>query len=293
MYDSAVAIIELTSLVIHQKHIFRRVVSEALNMGLLDWLLGRPNVKSLRERGDVEGLIMALSHKDQGVRRRAAEALGMIKDPSSVAPLLGIAQSDPKWDVRHKAVQALRAIGGPGYIQALKIELEEKDWYDHHSAADELESIAEKSTDPGLRAEITAALEKAERDEDRKFSKIQALKDVPSYSVTVTGGGIVSWPNVCCVCLGPVEKTVEISGYEVLYKEVRSVSIKGVPYCKFCYERESDAVYKWKSDAVRILISWNEVKFVFKNPEYGKRFLLANKLWGARAQEEDQGPLGK
>ena len=284
MYDSAVAIIELTSLVIHQKHIFRRVVSEALNMGLLDWLLGRPNVKSLRERGDVEGLIMALSHKDQGVRRRAAEALGMIKDPSSVAPLLGIAQSDPKWDVRQEAVQALRAIGGPGYIQALKIRLEEKDWYDHHVAADELESIAEKSTDPGLKAEITAALEKAERDEDRKFRKIRALKGVPSYRVTGIDRGIISWPNVCCVCLGPVEKTVKVTGFSEFLDRgrYREVTVEGVPYCKFCSKWESDAVYERESAAVRILVSWDGVTFYFKNPEYGKRFLLANQLWGAR-----------
>jgi hypothetical protein len=247
-------------------------------MDFLDRLLGRPDVKSMRERGDVDGLIAVLSHKDQGVRRQVAKALGELRDQRAVAPLLGIVQSDPKLAVRFEAEYALRGIGGPGYIQALRIELEDKLWYVHHSAADELERIAEESTDPRLKAEITATLERAERDEDRKFRKIRALKDVPEYKVT-SPGGVISWPNACCVCLGPVEKTVKVTGTEMIdMKRYREVTVKGVPYCEFCSEHQDRAVW--------IVPSWSGVEFSFKNPEYGKRFLLANQSWGARAQEE-------
>lgn len=252
-----------------------------LKMVFMSWLR-KPNVRNLKERRDIEGLIRALSHGNRGVRLQAAEALGGFGDQRAVAPLLGIVQSDPKPDVRIKAVAALRAIGGPGYIQALKIELEEKSWYTHNLAADELESIAEKSTDPGLRAEITAALEKAQRDEDRKLRVIRALNDVPIYRVTIAAGGI-SWPDVCCMCLGPVDKRVKVTGFEVLdMRRYREIKVEGVPYCKFCSDHQRDAV--------RVVPSWKGVEFSFKNPEYGKRFLLANQLRGARVQEENQGP---
>jgi hypothetical protein len=249
-------------------------------MSFLDRLLGRPNVKSMRERGDVDGLIMALSHKDQGVRRQAARALGELRDQRAVAPLLRIVQSDPEPVVRLRAVWALHNIGGPGYIQALRIELEDKSWDTHHSAANELERIAEESTDPRLKAEITATLEKAERDEDRKFRKIRALKDVPEYKV-IAASVVISWPNACCVCLGPVEKTDKVTGTEMIdMKRYREITVKGVPYCKFCSEHQSQAV------DIRPR-SWplSEVEFSFKNPEYGRRFLLANQLLGARALE--------
>jgi hypothetical protein len=250
-------------------------------MGFLDRLLGRPDVKSMRESGDVDGLITALSHKDQGVRRQAAKALGELRDQRAVAPLLGIIQSDPKPEVRREAVWALSGIGGPGYIQALRIELEDKSWYTHSSAADELERIAEESTDPGLRAEIEATLKKAERDEDRKLRNIRALKDAPEYKVT-SPGGVISWPNACGVCLGPVEKTVQVTGSEMIdMRRYREVTVKGVPYCKFCSEHESRAVWM----VPRGFMAGGGVEFSFKNPEYGKRFLLANQFWGARAQE--------
>jgi len=45
-------------------------------MGFLDTLRGKPDVKRLKERSDVEGLVRALSHEDWTVRSGAAEALG-------------------------------------------------------------------------------------------------------------------------------------------------------------------------------------------------------------------------
>lgn len=251
-------------------------------MSFLDRLLGRPDVKGMKERGDVDGLITALSHSDQGVRQQAAKALGELKDQRAVAPLLEIVQSDPRLVVRFEAEHGLRSIGGPGYIQALRIELEDKSWYVHSSAADELERIAEESADPGFKAEIAAALKKTERDEDRKLRNIRALKDVPEYKVIVAARGIISWPNACCVCLGSVEKRVKLTGSDIPDARGRYTmfSVEGVPYCRFCSEHKSDAVWmnpSWKG--------MEGIEFSFKNPEYGRRFVLANQPWGARAKE--------
>ena len=58
-------------------------------MGFLDRLRGKPDVKSLRERGDVEELVKALSHKEWTVRSEAAEALGELGDRRAVAALIG------------------------------------------------------------------------------------------------------------------------------------------------------------------------------------------------------------
>ena len=47
----------------------------------------RPNIKELKARGDVEGLIGALEDSDADVRWKAAHALGKIGDERAVEPL--------------------------------------------------------------------------------------------------------------------------------------------------------------------------------------------------------------
>jgi HEAT repeat protein len=75
-------------------------------------LFGPPNVEKLKAKGDVKGLIKALGYeKDPNVRQDAAGALGALKDPQAVEPLI-FALEDWDWDVRRAVVEALAQIGG-------------------------------------------------------------------------------------------------------------------------------------------------------------------------------------
>ena len=52
-------------------------------------LFGKPNVKKMKDEGDVKGLIKALSYtKDPYTCEFAVDALGQIGDPAAVEPLI-------------------------------------------------------------------------------------------------------------------------------------------------------------------------------------------------------------
>ena len=71
------------------------------------------NVKRLKEEGDIGGLIGALGHRDAAIQYEAAEALGVLKEPSAVTPLMTALTGDRYSGVRWKAAEALARIGGP------------------------------------------------------------------------------------------------------------------------------------------------------------------------------------
>jgi HEAT repeat protein len=78
-------------------------------------LFGSPNVKRLEARGDVPGLLDAMSYeKDAAVYTAAAEALGRICDPRAVGPLFAAARNlhSPE-PYRRAAAEALGKIGAP------------------------------------------------------------------------------------------------------------------------------------------------------------------------------------
>ena len=54
----------------------------------------KPNIKELRKRHDIEGLIEALRHTDWHIRRDAAEALGELKDVRAIAHLIEALKND-------------------------------------------------------------------------------------------------------------------------------------------------------------------------------------------------------
>ena len=91
---------------------------EWLKMGFLDRLRGKPDVKSLRERGDVEGLIRSLSHKDLDVRCEAAKALGELRDRRAVPALIGALETVYVRQVRD-AIEALVMIKDPDSVISL------------------------------------------------------------------------------------------------------------------------------------------------------------------------------
>lgn len=78
--------------------------------------IGPPNVDRMRVERDVPGLVRALGHKDPAVQYAAAEALGELREPSAVAPLMEVLTADRYSGVRWKAAEALARIGEPAVV---------------------------------------------------------------------------------------------------------------------------------------------------------------------------------
>ena len=81
-------------------------------------LFGKPNVRKMKEEGDVKGLIKALSYtKDPYTCEFAVDALGQIGDPAAVEPLISaLAGKVPN---RLNVAVALGQIGDPRAIEPL------------------------------------------------------------------------------------------------------------------------------------------------------------------------------
>lgn len=85
-------------------------------------MLGRPNIKKLRARGDVTGLGKLLSHDDPVVRREAVVALAATTDEEKAAlavEFLLRALQDPDEAVRVNAEVALDQPESPAIRRAL------------------------------------------------------------------------------------------------------------------------------------------------------------------------------
>lgn len=86
-------------------------------------LFGKPNPAKLRAKGDVNGLIALLEHKDVATRTAAAESLGELRDDRAIEALVKAVLHDPhtdrgadfedmrRWPVSAAAARALAAIG--------------------------------------------------------------------------------------------------------------------------------------------------------------------------------------
>ena len=65
----------------------------------------------LRKEKDIPGLIKALGHNDLDVQYMAVEALGNIKDPAAIPPLVNLLSENQYSAVRWKSAEALAKIG--------------------------------------------------------------------------------------------------------------------------------------------------------------------------------------
>jgi len=93
-------------------------------------IFGR-DVKKLKEKQNVQGLIFALKSKDPTVQYDAAEALGNLGDARAVVPLITALKNDELSGVRWKAAEALSKIGAPavdGLIEALQHQDDDVRW---------------------------------------------------------------------------------------------------------------------------------------------------------------------
>lgn len=89
-------------------------------------LFGSPDVEKLKAKGDIKGLIKALSYtKDQAVRQSAAEALGEMGDVRAVEPLLAALKGDES--IRISAIKALGQIGDTRAVETLVAARASKD----------------------------------------------------------------------------------------------------------------------------------------------------------------------
>ena len=105
------------------------------------FLFGPPNVEKMKARRDVNGLIKALGYKkDEYVRWYTARALGEIKDPRAVEPLIA-ALKDTDKDVRQAAAEALGKIGDPRAVEPLIAALKDAEWHVRKAAAKALVSL--------------------------------------------------------------------------------------------------------------------------------------------------------
>ena len=101
-----------------------------------------PNIGKLKGKRDVEGLIKALGHKVEKVRRHAAEALGEIKDKRAVEPLIEALKDE---GVRHSAATALGRIEDKRALEPLiKVLREDPNEIVRGSAAYALGRIKDK-----------------------------------------------------------------------------------------------------------------------------------------------------
>jgi HEAT repeat protein len=89
------------------------------------------DVKKLKETRNVQGLILALKHRDPKVQYDAAEALGDLGDNRAVEPLATALKRDEFSGVRWKASEALSKIGAPAVevlIGALRHDDDDVRW---------------------------------------------------------------------------------------------------------------------------------------------------------------------
>ena len=89
-------------------------------------LFGPPNISQLEAKRDTQGLIKALAYKDAAIRIAAVEALGPLREPLAVEPLVGLLK-DANAKVRRASVAALAARGGGRVVEPLVSALEDTD----------------------------------------------------------------------------------------------------------------------------------------------------------------------
>ena len=84
------------------------------NLGdIRDRILSTVNITRMKEEKDIPGLIRALRNPEMSVQYEAADALGQLRDPAAVQPLMEVLTDDQYSGIRWKAAEALAQIGTP------------------------------------------------------------------------------------------------------------------------------------------------------------------------------------
>jgi len=135
-------------------------------------LFGSPDVEKLKAKGDVKGLIKALSYKkDPATRRAAAEALGEMGDVRAVEPLLAALRADES--IR---IPAIKALGQIGDTRAVRILVSARANKDEETAQAGLEAL--RQLGPAGVDAVTAILQNTEQETVFRVMAAQALGQI-------------------------------------------------------------------------------------------------------------------
>jgi hypothetical protein len=117
---------------------------------------GPPDIGALQGKRDIAGLIKALSYKENStadkhvyVRRKAAQALGQLRDAQAIGPLTE-RLADRDEGVRIYAVSALGEIGDTRAVEPLKGRLKDSESRVRESAKSALDQLGYASAVPQL-----------------------------------------------------------------------------------------------------------------------------------------------
>ncbi|MEI6292942.1 MAG: HEAT repeat domain-containing protein [Methanomicrobiales archaeon] len=127
----------------------QRVLRSENTTGLIS-LLGYPDQDIQRKSSDrladigepaVPLLVKSLKHRKMIVRLGAVEALGRIKSPQAVLPLIELLRNDKSNEVRWASVYSLASIGEDSAILPIVIALRDPDKYVRYGAATALDTF--------------------------------------------------------------------------------------------------------------------------------------------------------
>jgi HEAT repeat protein len=130
--------------------------------------LTEADVDEMEGKKDTKALLKALQYKeDPSVRQKAAQALGNMRDPALIEPLID-ALRDESWQVRWDAAEALSKVGKPA-VEPLILLLKDQD-------ADVREKAAEALRKIGSVASVEPLLEALkEQDRGERWNPAEAL----------------------------------------------------------------------------------------------------------------------
>jgi hypothetical protein len=234
----------------------------------------------------VEPLIAALTHPDSGVRYRAAECLGEIKDPRAVDPLIA-ALRDPVTIVESSAAKALGEIGDPRAVAPLMSALQGRSPYAPGNEAEALAKIKDpQAADERMRAilkeqestlgqrtaasvaPVKAALITPVQREDIDFSKAKRLYGgpprAPSDVVTIVWG----LRNKADVCLGRLEDGPPLASGQKQCNKLANLSqvlpgTYGIAATVWCSEEEPMTVANFVNNTRTVYIGTVTVSGAF------------------------------
>ncbi len=184
------------------------------------------NVKRLKEERNVDALICTLGDRDINVQYEATEALGDLRDPHAIGPLMELLTGDQYSSIRWKAAEALAKIGSPAVtplITALSHRNDDVRW----KAAIALGEIGD--------ARAIGPLIDLLKDDDRfikgraayALAKIGSAAVEPLITSLQTGDGSLRWGSV--ISLGKIRDERAIGPLILAlgdrYENVRSEAI--------------------------------------------------------------------
>lgn len=85
----------------------------------------KPDTKKMEKKGDIQGLIQALSNSDPEIRFQAVCSLGRLKANSAIDSIIFLLKEDQDYHVRYSAAGALGELGGTSAVYELMRALDQ------------------------------------------------------------------------------------------------------------------------------------------------------------------------